>query len=524
MATSPEPSTPMTSNTPPELPESLEQCHALIKALAADNRQLSTRVEQLLRRLFGTRSERLDPNQLALFAEAWAQEQQAAEAPAVEEAPQEARPRKKGHGRKPLPEDLPRTRIEHDVTPEEKVCAECGTEKQRIGETVTEQLEYVPASLYVIEHAQLKYACKCCQEGVVVGQKPAQPIEKSLAGPGLLAHVITSKYCDHLPLHRQEGILKRHGVELSRKTLCDWVIKSAFVLEPLVEAMAARVLQSKVIHTDDTPVRVQDPDKKRATRKARLWPYVGDRDNPFTIFDYTSGRGREGPETFLREFIGTEEKPRYLQCDAFPGYNGLFAKDRHVLEVACWAHARRKYDEAKTSDPVRAHEALLRIKEFYHVEAELREETAGLSRAEADALCRERRHHKALPLLEDFHDWARAARDAVLPKSPMGMALNYSLENWDALLRYTQDPALNIDNNAAERAIRAIAVGRKNWLFLGSDDGGRAAAIHFSLIASARRHGLDPFAYLRDLLRRIPSHPNRDIDALFPDRWANTTE
>ena len=508
--------------TAPELPDSVEQCHALIRGLAADNRKLSARVEQLLRRLFGTRSERLDPDQLTMFAEAWAAEN-AAPTPAEEEAPQEIKPRKKGHGRKPLPADLPRERVEHDVAPEEKVCACCGEEKQRIGETVTEQLEYVPASLYVIEHAQLKYACKACQEGVVVGGKPAQPIEKSLAGPGLLAHVITSKYCDHLPLHRQEGILKRHGVDLSRKTLCDWVIRSAFVLEPVVEAMTARVLQSKVIHTDDTPVQVQDPEKKRATRKACLWPYVGDEDQPYTVFDYTPGRGREGPETFLRDYIGEKGCPRYIQCDAYAGYNGLFAKDRHVLEVACWAHARRKYDEAKTSDPVRAHRALLQIKEFYKIEAELREETAGLPRAEADALRHARRQEESLPLIEDFETWAKAAYAAVLPKSPMGAALNYSLENWSALLRYTEDPALNIDNNAAERAIRAIAVGRKNWLFLGSDDGGRAAAIHFSLIASAKRHGLDPFAYLRDLLRRIPTHPNRDIQSLFPDRWLNTT-
>ncbi len=513
----------MTTNTPPELPDSIEQCHALIGAMEQEMRRLQHQVEHLVRRLFGTRSERLDPNQLALFAEAWAQEQ-VAQSPAVEEVPQEATPREKGHGRKPLPENLPRKRVEHDVTPEEKVCAECGAEKQRIGEVLTEQLEYVPASFYVIEHAQLKYACKCCQEGVVLGEKPAQPIEKSLAGPGLLAHVITSKYCDHLPLHRQEGILKRHGVELSRKTLCDWVIRSAFVLEPVVEAMTQRVLQSKVLHTDDTPVRVLDPEKKRTTRKAYLWPYVGDEDHPYTIFDYTPGRGREGPETFLKNFIGEEGSPRYIQCDAYAGYNGLFARDRHVLEVACWAHARRKYDEAKTSDPVRAHDALLRIKAFYKVEAELGEETDGLPRAEADALRHHRRQTESLPLLDMFQEWARSAYAAVLPKSPMGMALNYSLENGEALLRYTEDPALNIDNNAAERAIRAIAVGRKNWLFLGSDDGGRAAAIHFSLIASAKRHGLDPFAYLRDLLRRIPTHPNRDIESLLPNRWANTTE
>ena len=508
----------------PELPDSIEQCHALIQGLAADNRQLHTRVEQLLRRLFGTRSERLDPNQMALFAEAWAAENAAPdETPEAEEEERTVR-KKKGHGRKPLPEDLPRERVEHDVAPEEKVCACCGEEKQRIGETLTEQLEYVPASLYVIEHAQLKYACKACEEGVAVGEKPAQPIEKSLAGPGLLAHVITSKYCDHLPLHRQEGIFKRHGADLSRKTLCDWVLKSAEVLRPVVDALTAQVLQSKVIHTDDTPVQVRDGDKKGKTRRGRMWPYVGDADHPYIIFDYTPGRERAGPENFLREFVGTEENPRYIQCDAYAGYNGLFAKDRHVFEAGCWAHARRKYDEAKTSDPVRAHQALLRIKAFYKIEAEIREDTGGLPRAEADALRHARRQKEALPLLEEFKGWAvDTLADQVLPKSPMGLAIAYSLNQWDALLRYTDDPALNIDNNTAERAIRAIAVGRKNWLFLGSDRGGHAAAIHFSLIASAKRHGLDPFAYLRGLLRRIPTHPNRDIEALFPDRWTDST-
>lgn len=509
--------------TSPELPDSVEQCHALIGAMEQDMRRLQHQVEHLLRRLFGTRSERLDPNQLALFAEAWAQEQAAA--PAAEEAaPAEAPKKKKSHGRKPLPADLPRTRVEHDVTPEQKICTGCGAEKQRIGEMITEQLEFVPASFYVIEHAQLKYACKCCQEGVAVGEKPAQPIEKSIAGPGLLAHVITSKYCDHLPLHRQEGILKRHGVELSRKTLCDWVITSAFVLEPVVEAMTARVLQSKVIHTDDTPVQVQDPELKGKTRTGRMWPYVGDEDHPYTVFDYTPGRGREGPEAFLKNFTGTKEEPRYLQCDAFAGYNGLFAPPRHLREAACWAHARRKYDEARGSDPVRAHEALLRIQKLYAIEAELREETAGMPRAEGDALRHARRREEAMPLLQAFGQWAKGACAAVLPKSPIGTALAYSLNQWEALCRYTEDPALNIDNNAAERAIRAIAVGRKNWLFLGSDDGGRAAAIHFGLIASAKRHGLDPFAYLRDLLRRIPTHPNRNIESLLPDRWINSTD
>ena len=409
----------------PELPDSVEQCHVLIGSLVENNRQLLHRVDLLLRRLFGRRSERFDPNQLSIFPE----EEIAAPPAEVPEEEEEERTvkKRKGHGRKNLPKDLPRERVEHDVTPEEKVCTCCGAEKKRIGETITEQLDYIPASLFVIEHVQLKYACKGCQEGVVIGEKPAQPIEKSLAGPGLLAHVITSKYCDHLPLHRQESILKRHGIDLSRKTLCDWVLKAADVLRPVVEAMTARILQSKVIHTDDTPVQVQDKNKKGKTRKGRLWPYVGDIDHPYTIFDYTPGHGREGPEYFLQNFRGNEDNPRYIQCDAYPGYNGLFVKDRHVLEVACWVHARRKYDECKTDDPVRVHDALLRIKALYKIEAEIRDDVAELPRDETDALRHARRQAESIPLLDGFEEWAKEAYAAVLPKSPIGKAIAYSL-------------------------------------------------------------------------------------------------
>lgn len=495
---------------PAELPQDLEQCHALIRALAEDLRQYRQRVDYLLRRLFGPRSERLDPNQLTLF------EKEAVEAPPAhddEQAPvgQPARKRK-GHGRKPLPKDLPRKRVVHDVPEDQKVCPQ-GHRRVKIGEAVSEQLDFIPASYFVIEHVRPIYACNTpdCDSGVVQAPKPAQPIEKGLAGPGLLAQVITSKYCDHIPLHRQERIFARNGLDLSRKTLCDWVLESAHVLRPLVAAMKERVLESKVLHTDDTPVHVQDKKKKRATRKAYLWPYVGDAGHPYTIFDYTPTRSRAGPETFLEDFKGHPAHPRYLQCDAFAGYNGLFTADRHLLEVGCWAHARRKFFEAKDTDPLRANRALLQVGKLYEIEREAKP---------LDAPARhELRQNKARPLLNDFRPWAISAKQTVLPKSPIGKAIDYALGNWQALTRYVDDPDLHIDNNPAEQAVRAIALGRKNWLFFGSDSGGHSAAIHFSLIASARRHDIDPFAYLRDLLERIPTHPNRQIDQLFPDNW-----
>lgn len=492
-----------------QLPNDLEQCHALLRAQAETIQELSARMDYLTRRLFGTRSERFDENQLNLFEQNL--EQTPETAPVEEETPPSSAKRK-GHGRKPLPKDLPRKRVVHDVKPEDKICPECQRDKALIGEEVTEQLDYIPASLHVIEHVCLKYACKPCQEHVVQAKKPAQPIEKGLAAPGLLSHVITSKYCDHLPLHRQEAILARHGVELSRKTLCDWVLQSAEVLGPVVDAMKEHVLLSHVIHTDDTPVQVQVKGKKRKSHRAFLWVYTGDAAHPYTIYDFTWTRSREGPELFLR--YDDEEKcyQGYLQADAYAGYDRLYL-NRPIVEAGCWAHARRKYYDARTTNAVLGHEAVRRIKEFYEIEA-----LAKNAGDDAEAL-QARRDEDARPKLEDFKKWVEETYIAVLPKSPIGKACAYTLNHWTALNHYLDDGHLAIDNNAAERAIRPLTVGRKNWLFAGSKRGGHAAATLYSLIESAKRHGIDPFVYLRDLLTRIPTHPNRSIDELFPDHW-----
>ena len=497
----------------PKLPNDLDACHELIQSLSNDVQELSARIDYLTRRLFGPRSERFDPNQLHLFQSA---------GPAPAEAPPEeeqapAKLKRKGHGRKPLPEDLPRKRVEHDVAPEDKVCPGCGADKVRIGEEVSEQLDYIPASLHVVEHVCLKYACKHCQEHVVQGSKPAQPIEKGLAAAGLLSHVITSKYCDHLPLHRQEAIFARQGVALSRKTLCGWVLQSAAVLRPVVDAMRERVLASCVIHTDDTPVQVQVPGKKRKTHRAFLWVYLGDEAHPYTICDFTWTRSREGPEAFLRYKDEERCYRGYLQADAYGGYDRLYL-DREIVEVGCMAHCRRKFHDARTSNPVPAHEAMRRIKALYEIEAEAKE-------AGDDAEARQaRREAEARPLLEDFEEWLRETYSAVLPKSPAGKACAYALNHWTALNRYLDDGRLAIDNNAAERAIRPMVVGRNNWLFAGSRRGGHAAATLYSLIQSAKRHRLDPFAYLRDLLERIPTHPDRRIHELFPDQWKSPAD
>jgi transposase len=472
--------------------------------MARDIEQYQSRIDYLTRRLFGRSSERLDPSELTFFGDTNFLGAEVEEEPAPQETEETEKTRtssSRRNGRRPLPKDLPRKRIEHDVPAGEKVCCECGCDKKRIGEDTSEQLEYIPASLYVIEHVRVKYACPQCRGHVVQGEKPAQPIEKGLAGPGLLAHVITNKYCDHLPLHRQESIFARQGVDLSRKTLCDWMMQSAAVLEPVVKAMKREVLQSYSIHTDDTPVPVQD---KGSTHRAYLWVYLGDAEHPYTIYDFTWTHSRDGPERFLDGYEG------YLQADAFSGYDRLYA-DGKIVEVACWAHARRKFFEAKTTAPVPAHQTLLRIKDLYAVEREAKD-------MELDDRLAVRRE-KAVPILEALGDWLRALQPDVLPKSPIGQAIQYALGNWTALNRYANDPLLKIDNNAAERALRTVVLGRKNWMFAGSERGGHAAATLYSLIASAKRTGLDPFAYLRDLLARVPTHPQRQIRELFPDRW-----
>jgi transposase len=506
----------------PSLPNELADCHSIILEQAATIRlqerekaQLLHRVEQLLGQIYGRRSEKIDPAQLLLFVEAAVKNAEAEATAAAESLPAEPKPNKKGHGRKKPPQDLPRLPIEHPVPEADKVCPHCGEARVRIGEEITEQLEYAPASLFVIEHIQPKLACRRCEEGVVVAPKPAQPIEKGLPGPGLLAHVVVSKYCDHLPLYRQESIFERHGLELSRQTMCGWVLASARILEPVGEAMKARVLESKVIHTDDTPVTVREPGRS-GTHQGRFWVYLGDGAHPYTIYDYTPSRKRDGPIEFLRGFKGTKEEPRYLQADAFGGYDGIYAtggadQDGVVIEVACWAHARRYFYDARGSDALRSHTILAWIQQLYQVEREAKE---------ADAPRRRKlRRESSKPILDKIKEWLDAEQPRLLPKSPIGEAVQYALNNWTALTRYLDDGDLAIDNNLAENALRGITVGRRNWLFVGSDRGGRAASVLHSLIGSAKRHGLDPFTYLRDLFLRLPTHPNKEIHLLFPDHW-----
>jgi hypothetical protein len=342
-----------------------------------------------------------------------------------------------------------------------------------------------------------------CQEHVAIAAKPPQPIDKGLPGPGLLAQTITSKYGDHLPLYRLEDIFARHGVELSRATLCGWMAQCAELLAPLFNEMVRRVLLSLVIHTDDTTVPVWDPTLPH-TRTGRFWVYIGDVRYPYVVYDYTPRRTRDGPEDFLKGFRG------YLQADAFSGYDRICAGSG-VSEVACWAHVRRKFFESRTSAPVPAHAALARICELYKIERDGED----LSANDRCAL----RQKEALPLLNAFEERLTEQGRKALPKSPIGQAIAYSQSNWAALCRYPEHGELSIDNNLAERMLRAQAIGRKNYTFLGSDRGGRTAAVLYSFTGTCKHHDIDPFAYLQDILRRLPAHPADQLDELLPDVW-----
>ncbi|MEX2671894.1 MAG: IS66 family transposase [Phycisphaeraceae bacterium] len=366
----------------------------------------------------------------------------------------------------------------------------------------------MPASMFVLQHVRGKYACKKCEEGGVATAErspESQLIEKGLPGPSVVTQVIVSKYVDHLPLYRQESMFRRHGVELARSTMCGWMAEAANLLEPLVKLMSSEMRQSKVINTDDTPVPVQDKGRGK-TKTGRMWTYLGDADHPYIVFDYTPTRSRAGPIDWLGDYEG------YLQADAYAGYDELYRGGK-VIDVGCWAHARRKFHDERNSDAQRSHHVLGMIRQLYAIEKRAKKEE--LDAGQITAL----RQEQAKPILDQLHKYLMSERDAVLPQSPMGEAITYALNQWEALVRYTADGDLAIDNNAAENAIRPLAIGRKNYLFMGSDAGGRTAAILYSIIASARRAGIDVWLYLRDLLTRMPSAPMSKLPNFLPNRW-----
>ena len=406
--------------------------------------------------------------------------------------------------RRSLPDHLPRQTQRHE--PKESACPDCGGKLRKLGEDISEVLEYVPASFFVIRHVRPKLSCAHC-ERIVQAAAPSRPIERGVAGPGLLAHVLVAKYADHLPLYRQSEIYARQGVELERSTLADWVGGTSHLLEPLIESLRRYVTVAGKLHADDTPVPVLAPGNGK-TKTGRLWTYVrddrpaGDRAAAAVWFAYSPDRKGGHPEKHLREFRGT------LQADAYAGFNQLYEGGR-IREAACWAHVRRKFYDLQQAhaSPV-ASEALQRIGVLYAIEKEIR----GRPPDERQQV----RHARAKPLLESLRQWFEVTLTKLSRKSDTTAAIRYALSRWDALARYCDDGHIEIDNNAAERALRAVALGRKNYLFAGSDTGGERAAAIYSLIGSAKLNGLDPEAYLCEVLTRIADHPINRIEELLP--------
>jgi transposase len=501
---------PVVPDTLPDDPETLKamilELLAQLRASRRHEEQLENKVSELLAKLFGRKSEKIDPNQLSLID--W-ESLGMAPVPVPEPPPvlsPEPTRRRKGHGRRRPPRELPRRRIVHEIPEAERLCPCCGAPKEVLREETSQQYDYQPASFFINEHVRLIYACqKGCQEAPVIAPKPPQPIDKGLPGPGLLAQVVISKYCDHLPLHRQEGIYRRQGVELSRSTMCDWVGEVAGLVAPVIDYLKLDLLRSEIIGTDDTTVPVLAPGQK-TTATGRLWVYVGDEEHPVVLFDYTQTRERAGPAAFLDGYRG------YLQADAYSGYDGIYAGDE-VQEVACWMHARRYFFKASQADPAQPCVALALIQQLYQVEKICKD----FSPERRHAL----RQEQAVPILDRLEQWMKDQEAVTPPKSLLGDALRYSRNQWQALRRYTENGRLPIDNGRSERALRQVALGRKNWLFAGSDEGGHRAAALYSILETCKRNRIEPFAYLRDLLAQIPTCPTERIAEITPLAWAH---
>jgi transposase len=492
----------------PTLHARLRQVLAELARLRAENAELRGKLDAALKHRFGRRSER-----------------QVQSKPPKDTPARRCRP----HGRAHLPDHLERREVVHDLTEAQKLCPCCGEPRVCIGEQAAEQLDLEPAKFFVLRTIRKSYACRHCDPAVVPPEQRIQtaaptqvgPIPKGLCGPGLLAHTVTAKFADHVPLHRLAGQLARSGVKIARSTLGDWLAGAADLLMPLYLLMHQRLLLSRVIHGDDTGVKLRVKGVDR-TSKAHLWACIGDADYPYVVFDFTVGYTAEGPEKFLEGYEG------YFQADALAQYEGLYREG--VDHVCCWAHARRKFVAALEAKDERADVALELIGKLYAVDRALppllppSDNPAGQERRRQ----REGQRHQirqtlAVPILAELKRWLDGQRPKALPKSPLGQAVGYALNNWEALGRYVEQGYLAIDNNLSERTLRAVALGRNAWGVIGSEAGGRTAAVLYSVVSTCKHLGIDPFAYLREALPglfALGEKPTAEqLTAWLPDRW-----
>lgn len=486
------------------------QAEELARTVAQQQKKLESKehiIRELLAALRGKTRERIDPDQLLLFEigelETLIQEELNAEQDA-------ARPkRKRRRGRRLIPDNIPTEIIEHTLPEADRLCPIDGNPMPMIRWEESTQLDFIPQQIKKLLHRRAVYACpeKHDEAKLITAPKPPQPIEKGLPTAGLLSQVVVSKFGDHLPGYRQEDIFSRHGIEIRRSTIYSWLAQVADLTEPLYWLLVAQILASKVIHTDDTKVKLIDH-SIQGTKLARFWGYLGDQHHPYAVYDFTVDRSRAGPAEFLKDYRG------YLQADAYGGYDGIYSKTNDaiggIVEVACWTHCRRYWNNAKEQDPARAHHVLAYITRLYEVEQATRDCDAEVRQA--------KRAEHAAPLLEQLGQWLEA--ETFLPKSLIGKAATYTRNQWKALNRYLEDGDLSIDNNFAERAMRPIAIGRRNWLFVGSERAGHRAAILTSLVASCKVNFVEPWAYLKDVFTRMACKPtDSELTELLPDCW-----
>lgn len=493
----------------PTLQTLLRQALAEMAHLRAENAELRAKLDAALKHRFGRRSER-----------------QLTAVDTKQNKPGRAKP----HGRAALPASLERRQVVHDLTEAEKLCPCCGRMRVCIGEQTAEQLDLEPARFFVVRTVKKSYACRHCDpERVPAEQRlqtagPAEvgPLARSLCGPGLLAHAITAKFTDHIPLFRLAGQLSRSGVRIARSTLGDWMAGAAKLLEPLHQLMHQRLLLSRVLHGDDTGVKLRVPGVRK-TQKAHLWVGIGDADYPYVVFDFTADYTAAGPERFLRGYRG------YLQADALAQYEGLYGEDK-IRHVCCWAHARRKFVAALEGGEECARAALEWIGQLYAIERELPpllppddDAEAAQQRRQREEQRKQWRQLQAGPVLAELRTWLEEQKGKVLPKSVLGQAVGYALNNWVALLRYQEQGYLAIDNNLSERTLRAIAIGRHNWVVLGSESGGETAAVLYSVAGTCKHLGIDPFLYLREALSGLfalgDKPTSEQLDEWLPDQW-----
>jgi len=515
------------------LPDDVDDLKALVLEVTAANRSLQEdaaakqiafeeqidllqqQLRLLLHKRFGQSSEKIPKEQLHLFNEAETSIEES-----HDEEP-EVRVSVKGHtraknGRRPLPESLPRIEVIHDLPDEEKVCPHDGHELQKIGQETSEQLDFIPAKMQVTRHVRLKYACPECEQGVRIAPLPPQPIPKSMASPGLLAHVAVSKYADALPLYRQSKIFARAGIDLPRTTLANWMIKVGELTQPLINLLRDELLSVPYIQCDETRYQVLKEDGKTAQSQSYLWAQRGGSpDHPVMLFDYDPSRGGDVPKRLLEGFSG------YLQTDGYEGYRAVCAENPGIRRVGCMAHARRRFDEAlktqehgtkrgKVSRQLSlAHQGLSYIRRLYRIEKKIR----GRSAEERHAA----RQERAQPILNELHEWLIESKAKVPPRSLTGKALGYLFDQWEFLIRYLEDGRLEIDNNLVENAIRPFVIGRKNWLFSATVRGAESSANIYSLIETAKANGLEPYRYLRHVLAELPKAQTvEEIEELMP--------